>query len=160
MHRVCGPVAALRLRRGTSLTTTRSRGDLYRRPQRRSRLRRQIPAVQDSREAEALARRRKQDQFLPAFSTHATISGAAKATNVGRRTHHLWLETDKNSGLSVRTLRNLLVDPMDPLPHFKLPGKILVTKSEFDAWIERRRVQTDDRPNLGAVVDDIVAGFR
>jgi hypothetical protein len=49
---------------------------------------------------------------------------------------------------------------MDPLPHFKLPGTILVTKSEFDAWIERRRVQTDDRPNLGAVVDDIVARFR
>lgn len=64
------------------------------------------------------------------------------------------------SGLSVRTLRNLLVDPMDPLQHFKLPGKILVKKSEFDTWIERRRVKTDDRPNLGAVVDDIVAGFR
>lgn len=48
-----------------------------------------------SREAEALARRRKQDQFLAAFSTRATISAAAKAIAVGRRTHYLWLETDK-----------------------------------------------------------------
>jgi len=64
------------------------------------------------------------------------------------------------SGLSVRTLRALLVDPVDPLPYFRLPGKILVKKSEFDAWIERRRVQTNNGPNLGGMVDDIMAGFR
>jgi hypothetical protein len=49
-----------------------------------------------SRDAEAAARRRKQNLFLQAFAEHATVSAAAKAAAIGRRTHYLWLETDSD----------------------------------------------------------------
>src|SRR2546430_2394501 len=39
------------------------------------------------------------------------------------------------SCLSVRKLRELLEDSAHPLPHYRLGGKILVRRSEFDAWM-------------------------
>jgi len=38
------------------------------------------------------------------------------------------------SGLSVRTLRDYLIDPVHPLPSYRIGRKILVRRSEFDAW--------------------------
>jgi excisionase family DNA binding protein len=55
------------------------------------------------------------------------------------------------SGLSVRKLRDCLDDPRHPLPHYRVGGKILVRRSEFDAWIAAYR-QVED-----AAVDRIVA---
>ncbi len=43
------------------------------------------------------------------------------------------------SGLSRRTLQDLINDPKDPLPSYRVRGKILVRKSEFDRWMVRRR---------------------
>src|SRR5687768_3490870 len=40
-------------------------------------------------------------------------------------------------GLSPRTLRSYLDDPVDPLPHFRPGGKVVVLWSEFRAWFER-----------------------
>ncbi len=45
------------------------------------------------------------------------------------------------SGLSVRKLRDYLDDPAHPLPHYRVGGKILVRRSEFDAWLARYRRQ-------------------
>lgn len=42
-------------------------------------------------------------------------------------------------GLSVRTLRGYLIHPAHPLPHYRIGGKILVKRSEFDAWAQRFR---------------------
>jgi len=56
------------------------------------------------------------------------------------------------SGLSVRKLRDLLTDPGHPLPHYRVGGKILVRRSEYDAWAARYRQIGD--PDL----DRIVAG--
>ena len=36
------------------------------------------------------------------------------------------------SGLSVRKLRDYLTDPVHPLPCYRLGGKVLVRRSEFD----------------------------
>ena len=46
------------------------------------------------------------------------------------------------AGLSVRTLRTYLSHPSSPLPHFRIGGKILVRRSEFDAWAMRYKVVT------------------
>jgi excisionase family DNA binding protein len=55
------------------------------------------------------------------------------------------------SGLSVRTLRAYLRDPAAPLPYFQpAGGKLLVKRSDFDAWMARFR-----KDNPGAV-DQIV----
>jgi hypothetical protein len=51
------------------------------------------------------------------------------------------------SGLSIRTLRRFVeLPPGEALPCYRLPGKVLVRRSEFDAWIERYRSR--GRPSL------------
>jgi hypothetical protein len=62
------------------------------------------------------------------------------------------------SNLSVRTLTRHLHDLEHPLPHYKVRGKILVRRSEFDRWMEgfRRRPQQD----LPRLVDEVLAKFR
>lgn len=52
---------------------------------------------------------------------------------------------------SIRWLRSRLVDPADPLPHYKIGGKVLVKREEFDRWMERHRVV---RPEHS--IDDLV----
>ena len=43
------------------------------------------------------------------------------------------------SGLSIRTLRTQLTHVTHPLPHYRVGGKILVKRSEFDSWIHTFR---------------------
>ncbi len=43
------------------------------------------------------------------------------------------------ASLSRRTLQDLVNDTSDPLPSYRVGGKILVRKSEFDRWMTRRR---------------------
>ena len=51
------------------------------------------------------------------------------------------------SSIAPRTLRQYLeLAPEDALPCYRLPGKILVRRSEFDAWIAQYRSR--GRPNL------------
>ena len=42
-------------------------------------------------------------------------------------------------GLSVRKLRDCLADPAHPLPHYRVGGKLLVRRSEYDDWASRYR---------------------
>ena len=55
-------------------------------------------------------------------------------------------------GLSVRTLRGYLAHPARPLPHYRVGGKILVKRSEYDAWIRAFRTTEINQ------VDALVAG--
>ena len=52
------------------------------------------------------------------------------------------------SSLSVRTLRHFIYElpPEQALPCYRLPGKLLVRRSEFDAWLEQYRSR--GRPSL------------
>jgi hypothetical protein len=59
------------------------------------------------------------------------------------------------SGLSVRKLRNCLRHPSHPLPHYRVDGKILIRRSEFDLWIAAyRRVGNTE---VDQIVDDVLA---
>lgn len=60
------------------------------------------------------------------------------------------------SSCSVRWLRDRLVDRMHPLPHYRIGGKLLVKRDEFDRWMETQRVV---RPSeqLTEIVDSVVA---
>ena len=62
------------------------------------------------------------------------------------------------SNLSIRTLARHLGDPEHPLPHYKVRGKILIRRSEFDRWMEsfRRRPQQA----VPRLVDEVLAKFR
>jgi excisionase family DNA binding protein len=43
------------------------------------------------------------------------------------------------ASLSRRTLQDLVNDSQDPLPSYRVGGKILVRRSDFDRWMIRRR---------------------
>ena len=61
------------------------------------------------------------------------------------------------SGLSVRKLRDHLNDPVRPLPHYLVGGKVLVRRSEFDAWLAvYRRVGQQD---VTKIVDDVLSSL-
>lgn len=50
----------------------------------------------------------------------------------------------KYSSLAIPTLRDHLKNSCYPIPHYKVKGKILVLKSEFDYWIKQFRVDRED----------------
>ena len=54
------------------------------------------------------------------------------------------------SGCSIRWLRDRLVDASHPLPCYRVEGKVLVRRSEFDVWIARFRSQ--GRPEVDRLV--------
>ena len=60
-------------------------------------------------------------------------------------------------GLSVRTLRGYLSHPATPLPHYRVGGKILVKRSEFDSWIGAFRATAPVA--LDAIVADALKGL-
>ena len=62
------------------------------------------------------------------------------------------------SGLSVRTLRSHLSDPARPLPHYRIGGKVLVRRLDYDAWVSAFRVA--DPVGLGRIVDEVMGGLR
>lgn len=61
------------------------------------------------------------------------------------------------SGLSVRKLRQHLEDSAHPMPCYRVGGKILVRRSEFDAWIAvyRQRGRADVNRIVGEVLRDV-----
>jgi hypothetical protein len=61
------------------------------------------------------------------------------------------------SGLSVRTLRTCLARPSHPLPYFRIGGKIVVKRSEYDAWVDRFRVAATD--TVDALVAETLRGL-
>ncbi len=67
---------------------------------------------------------------------------------------HLSLYSD----LSIRTLRGYLTHPGRPLPHYRIGGKIVVRRSEFDDWAAGFKVAL--RASLNETVRDILSGLR
>jgi hypothetical protein len=62
------------------------------------------------------------------------------------------------SSLSIRKLRDLLADPVHPLPHYRIGSKILVRRSEYDTWAARyRHVGSGD---VDAIVASVLQDFR
>jgi excisionase family DNA binding protein len=60
-------------------------------------------------------------------------------------------------GLSVRTLRGYLLHLSRPLPHYRVGGKVLVKRSEFDGWMATFRDQAASP--VDALVDDVLRGL-
>jgi len=61
------------------------------------------------------------------------------------------------SDLSVRTLRGYLSHPARPLPHYRVGGKVLVKRSEFDVWVTGFREES--APVVDAIVADVLGGL-
>ena len=61
------------------------------------------------------------------------------------------------SGLSIRKLRTLLADPANPLPHYRIGSKIVVRRSEYDAWTAQFKAV--DNQSVDTVVAEVLAGL-
>jgi excisionase family DNA binding protein len=76
----------------------------------------------------------------------------ARAVKIDRE----WLslrQLTEYAAVSERKLREWLHRGDDPLPAVRVDGKILVRRSQFDAWLERHRL----RPGAQIDVDGIVS---
>ena len=58
------------------------------------------------------------------------------------------------AGLSVRKLREHLGDATRPLPHYRVGGRVVVRRSEFDAWMTAFRQH--GRAEVSRVVDEVL----
>lgn len=61
------------------------------------------------------------------------------------------------SHIGVRKLRDYLEDLTHPLPCYRVGGKILVRRSEFDAWMATYRQR--GRADVERVVSDVLKGL-
>ncbi len=57
---------------------------------------------------------------------------------------------------SVRWLRNRLVDQQQPLPHYRVEGKVLVKREEFDQWMTMHRTMQPAN-DLAELVESVVS---
>jgi len=57
---------------------------------------------------------------------------------------------------SVRWLRDRLVDRTHPLPHYRVGGKLLVKRDEFESWMAAYRVLCPS-DELSQIVESVVA---
>ncbi len=65
-------------------------------------------------------------------------------------------ELAEYSGISDRTLWDLLKDPVNPIPHYRIgaTGRIVrIKKSEFDQWMQTQR--SSDIAWIDQIVDEI-----
>jgi hypothetical protein len=61
------------------------------------------------------------------------------------------------SGLSIRRLRDYLIDRSTPLPSYRIGGKILVRRSDFDTWAAQFR---RDDGAVQTLADNIMRDLR
>ena len=67
------------------------------------------------------------------------------------------IELSEYSGISQRTLCDLLKDPVNPIPHFRVgsAGRIVrVKRSEFDQWMQTQK--SNDINLIDQIVDEIL----
>jgi len=73
-----------------------------------------------------------------------------------------WLclrEVTRYVNISERTLRTWIHAPVDALPAVRVNGRILVRRSELDAWLDRHRIKALDLINLDGIVKDVLQGL-
>lgn len=92
------------------------------------------------------------------------LSGAAPSTSRASTTRspREWLglkDLSHYAAISERTLRSWIYSPVDPLPAAKVCGKVLVRRSDFDAYLERHWIKPLEEVNLDAIVKDVMKGI-
>lgn len=61
------------------------------------------------------------------------------------------------SGISVRKLREYLADSFNPLPCYRIGGKVLIRRSEFDRWISVFRQA--GRADVDRIANEVLGGL-
>ena len=101
---------------------------------------------------------------LPGKAAHPTRSGHPTAQVRGVLAEQVVISAELDpflslralasySHISARKLREFLTDPAHPLPHYRVGGKILVRRSEFDTWVAHFRQAGS---SVARVVDEVI----
>ena len=69
-------------------------------------------------------------------------------------------ELTEYADVSERTLRGWMRRSVDPLPAVRVGGKILVCRSQFDAWLELHRIQPISSVDVDSIVEELVGNTR
>ena len=103
----------------------------------------------------------------PKKNTESATDDVTPGGRLGRPHEHEdaiyreWLglkELSHYADVSERTLRTWIHSPADPLPAAKVFGKVLIRKSDFDAYVQRHRIKTLEEINVDGIVRDILQG--
>jgi excisionase family DNA binding protein len=90
----------------------------------------------------------------------AKIERAAVPT---QRIEREWLDLRglaQYASVSERTLRTWVHRSDDALPAVRVDGKILVRRSQFDAWLEHHRLVPVEDVDVDAIVDSLLKDSR
>jgi excisionase family DNA binding protein len=79
----------------------------------------------------------------------------ASATQIDREWFGL-RELKQYASVSERTLRAWIHLSVGALPAVRVDGKILVRRSQFDAWLERHRISPAKPVDVDAIVNDLL----
>ena len=60
------------------------------------------------------------------------------------------------AAVSERTVRDWLHRTTDALPAVRVDGKILVKRSQFDAWLERHRIRPEEPVDVDSIVNSLL----
>ncbi len=86
------------------------------------------------------------------------MTGTAVGPALSREDAYLPLRAlSSYSGLSIRTLRGYLSHQAHPLPCYRIGGKVLVRRSDYDSWATRFRANV--APAVDRVVDAVIRGL-
>lgn len=83
----------------------------------------------------------------------------ARAAQFGQGIEREWFdvrELAQYASVSERTLRSWIHRPENALPAVRVEGKILVRKSQFDAWLERHSLARLAAVDVDAIVDSLL----
>lgn len=87
--------------------------------------------------------------------------GPARSPEQIERSHREWFalrDLTDYASVSERTLRSWIYSSVDPLPAVKISGKVLIRRSDFDAYLQRHRVKPLEQFNIDAIVRDLRKG--
>jgi hypothetical protein len=59
------------------------------------------------------------------------------------------------TGISIRKWRDFIKDPVNPVPHYVVGGKILVFWPEVHAWLQQFRSQTEITDVVNEVLNSL-----
>ena len=69
-------------------------------------------------------------------------------------------ELTQYAAVSERTLRAWLHRTVDPLPAVRIGTKILVSRSQFDAWLEHHRLDLTSSVDVDVIVNELIGSAK
>jgi excisionase family DNA binding protein len=91
----------------------------------------------------------------------ANVAQAERCTETGLTREWLGIrELTQYAAVSERTIRAWLHRLGDPLPAVRVGTKILIRRTDFDAWLESHRLKSESAIDVDGIVEQLVRSAR